>query len=68
MANVYSRATRNYYMSRICSGDTKPEMLVRNYLYSKCYRYTLHDKMLLENPVIVLNSIACKTTGAVMAV
>ncbi|MBB3057127.1 hypothetical protein [Mucilaginibacter gotjawali] len=31
MADVHSKATRSYNMSRIRSKDTKPEMLVRRF-------------------------------------
>jgi DNA mismatch endonuclease (patch repair protein) len=41
-------------MSRIRSRDTKPEMLVRKFLFSKGYRYRLYDKKLPGKPDIVL--------------
>lgn len=41
-------------MSRIRSKDTKPEMLVRKFLFSKGFRYRLHDKKLPGKPDIVL--------------
>ncbi len=41
-------------MSRIRSKDTKPEVLVRKFLFSKGYRYRLHDKKLPGKPDIVL--------------
>lgn len=41
-------------MSRIKGKDTKPEMLVRKFLFSKGYRYRLHDKKLPGKPDIVL--------------
>ena len=41
-------------MSRIRSGDTKPEMLVRKCLHANGYRYKLHDKTLPGKPDIVL--------------
>lgn len=41
-------------MSRIRSGDTKPEMLVRKYLHALGYRYKLHDKTLPGKPDLVL--------------
>ena len=34
MADVHDKATRSYNMSRIKGKDTKPEMLVRKFLYS----------------------------------
>lgn len=41
-------------MSRIKGKDTKPEMLVRKFLFAQGYRYTLHDKKLPGKPDIVL--------------
>jgi len=41
-------------MSRIRSKDTKPELIVRKYLFSKGFRYKLHDKKLPGKPDIVL--------------
>jgi len=41
-------------MSRIRSGNTKPEMLVRKFLHANGYRYKLHDKTLPGKPDIVL--------------
>jgi DNA mismatch endonuclease, patch repair protein len=41
-------------MSKIKGKNTKPEMLVRKFLFSKGYRYRLHDKKLPGKPDIVL--------------
>ncbi len=38
----------------IRSANTRPEMLVRKYLHSRGYRYTLHDKKLPGKPDLVL--------------
>lgn len=54
MADVHDKATRSYNMSRIRSKDTKPEMIVRRFLFSKGFRYRLHDKRLPGKPDIVL--------------
>ena len=54
MGDVHSKETRSYNMSRIRSKDTKPEMLVRKFLFSHGFRYKLHDKLLPEKPDIVL--------------
>lgn len=54
MADVHSKEARSYNMSRIRSKDTNPEMLVRRFLHSKGYRYTLHNKKLPGKPDIVL--------------
>ncbi|MFZ4707452.1 MAG: hypothetical protein ACOYMF_15730 [Bacteroidales bacterium] len=37
MADVHSEEVRSYNMSRIKGKDTKPEMLVRKFLYSKTF-------------------------------
>lgn len=41
-------------MSKIKSKDTKPEMLVRRFLFSQGFRFRLHRKDLPGNPDIVL--------------
>lgn len=41
-------------MSRIRSKDTKPELVVRKFLFSEGFRYRLHDKKLPGKPDIVL--------------
>lgn len=41
-------------MSKIKSKDTKPEMLVRRFLFSHGFRFRLHRKDLPGNPDIVL--------------
>ena len=54
MTDVHTKAIRSYNMSRIKGKDTKPEMLVRRFLFSKGFRYRLHDKRLPGKPDIVL--------------
>jgi DNA mismatch endonuclease (patch repair protein) len=54
MADVHSKEIRSFNMSRIRSKDTKPELIVRRYLFSKGFRYRLHDKTLPGKPDIVL--------------
>ncbi|MDE3235480.1 MAG: DNA mismatch endonuclease Vsr [Bacteroidota bacterium] len=54
MADVHSKETRSYNMSRIRSRDTKPELLVRKYLFANGFRYRLHVKDLPGKPDIVL--------------
>lgn len=41
-------------MSRVRSKDTNPEILVRKFLFSKGFRYKIHDKGLAGKPDIVL--------------
>ena len=54
MADVHDKATRSYNMSRIKSKNTKPEILVRKFLFANCFRYRLNDKKLPGKPDIVL--------------
>jgi DNA mismatch endonuclease (patch repair protein) len=54
MADVHSKETRSYNMSRIRSKDTKPELLVRRFLHKNGFRYRLHVKDLPGKPDIVL--------------
>ncbi len=54
MADVHDKKTRSYNMSRIRSGNTKPELLVRKFLHAEGFRYKLHDKKLPGKPDIVL--------------
>ena len=54
MADVHNQQTRSYNMSQIKGKNTKPEMLVRKFLFAHGYRYKLHDKKLPGKPDIVL--------------
>ncbi|WP_313611871.1 very short patch repair endonuclease [Chryseobacterium arthrosphaerae] len=54
MADVHSKETRSYNMSRIKGKNTKPEMLVRKFLFSQGLRYRLYSKKLPGKPDIVL--------------
>lgn len=54
MADVHDSATRSYNMSRIRNKDTKPEILVRKFLFANGFRYRLNDKKLPGKPDIVL--------------
>jgi DNA mismatch endonuclease, patch repair protein len=54
MADVHSPATRSYNMSRIKGKNTKPEMIVRRYLFANGFRYRLHVKELPGKPDLVL--------------
>jgi DNA mismatch endonuclease (patch repair protein) len=57
MTDVHDPATRSFNMSRIGGKNTKPEMLIRRFLYSKGFRYRLHDKSLPGKPDIVLRKL-----------
>ena len=54
MSDVHSSEVRSYNMSRIRNKDTKPEELVRKYLFSKGFRYRKNDARLPGKPDIVL--------------
>ena len=54
MTDVHNTKTRSYNMSRIRSKDTNPEIIVRKFLFSKGFRYRLHDKNLPGKPDIIL--------------
>jgi DNA mismatch endonuclease (patch repair protein) len=55
MPDVHSIAVRSYNMSKIRGKDTKPELLVRKFLFSKGFRYRLHVHKLPGKPDIVLS-------------
>jgi DNA mismatch endonuclease (patch repair protein) len=54
MADVHSIEVRSYNMSRIKGKNTKPEVLVRKYLFYQGFRYRLYSKKLPGKPDIVL--------------
>ena len=54
MADKFSKETRSYVMSRIRGKDTKPEILVRKYLFSKGLRFRKNDKRCPGSPDVVL--------------
>jgi len=54
MADVHSKEVRSFNMSKIKGKNTKPEILVRKYLFSKGLRYRLYSKTLPGKPDIVL--------------
>ena len=52
--DVHDKKTRSYNMSRIKGKNTKPEMLVRKFLFANGFRYRLNVKTLPGKPDIVL--------------
>ena len=52
--DVKSKEARSYNMSRIRGKDTKPEELVRKYLFAHGFRYRKNDARLPGKPDIVL--------------
>jgi DNA mismatch endonuclease, patch repair protein len=54
MADVHDALTRSYNMSRIKGKNTKPEIVVRKFLFKNGFRFRLHKKDLPGKPDIVL--------------
>lgn len=54
MADNHSVSQRQYNMSQIHSQNTKPEEIVRQYLFSRGLRYRKNDKRYPGTPDIVL--------------
>ncbi len=52
--DVHTRETRSYNMSQIKNKNTKPEEIVRKYLFGRGMRYRKNDKRLPGHPDIVL--------------
>ena len=54
MADIKTQESRSYNMSRIAGKDTKPEELVRRYLFSKGFRYRKNVRKLPGSPDLLL--------------
>ena len=54
MADIKTKESRSFNMSRIRGTNTQPEVKVRQYLFSKGFRYRKNDKRLPGTPDIVL--------------
>src|SRR5690554_4153497 len=54
MTDVHNTKIRSFNMSKIRGKNTKPELLVRKFLFSKGLRYRLHSKSLPGKPDIIL--------------
>lgn len=54
MSDTMTREQRHRCMSHIRGRDTKPELLVRRFLWRKGYRYRLYDKRLPGRPDIIM--------------
>lgn len=52
--DIYSKEKRSKIMSNIPSSNTKPELIVRKFLFLKGLRYRINDKRLPGKPDIVL--------------
>jgi DNA mismatch endonuclease (patch repair protein) len=53
--DIYSRRKRSEIMSKISGKETKPEILVRKFLFSHGFRYRKNVKKLPGKPDIVLS-------------
>lgn len=54
MADVHDKKTRSYNMSMIKGKNTKPEIIVRKYLFAHGLRFRVNDRRLPGKPDIVL--------------
>ena len=55
MSDIFPRAKRSVIMSKISGKETKPEVMVRKYLFAKGFRYRKNVKDLPGKPDIVLS-------------
>lgn len=54
MADIFTKQKRSRIMSKITGKETKPEILVRKYLFANGFRYRKNAKELPGKPDIVL--------------
>ena len=54
MPKEISKQNRSYIMSRIRKKDTKPELMVRRYLFAHGFRFRIHVAKMPGTPDIVL--------------
>jgi DNA mismatch endonuclease (patch repair protein) len=54
MADLRAKEIQSYNMSRIKSTNTKPELIVRRFLFSNKFKFRLHVKNRPGKPDIVL--------------
>ena len=54
MTDIFTKQKRSEIMSKIRAKNTKPEMIVRHFLFSQGFRFRLHQKNLPGSPDIVL--------------
>jgi DNA mismatch endonuclease, patch repair protein len=55
MVDVHSKKIRSYNMSKIKNANTKPELIVRKFLFSNGFRYRINVNKLPGKPDIVLS-------------
>jgi DNA mismatch endonuclease (patch repair protein) len=54
ITDIYSKQKRSEIMSKIRGKETKPEIIVRKFLFSKGFRYRINDARYPGKPDIVL--------------
>ena len=54
MSDIYTKSERSQVMSKIAGKETKPEIIIRKYLFAQGYRYRKNVKSLPGKPDIVL--------------
>ena len=54
MADKFTKKKRSEIMSKVKAKNTKPEILVRKFLFSRGFRFRIHSKTLAGKPDIVL--------------
>lgn len=59
MTDNVSKKRRREIMSSVRSTDTKPEFIVRRFLFNEGFRYRLHDNSLPGKPDIKLTKYNC---------
>lgn len=57
MVDILTKEQRSYCMSQIRNKNTKPELIVRKYIYAMGHRYRLHDKSVPGKPDIVFKRL-----------
>lgn len=55
MADIYDRNKRSQIMSKISGKETKPEILIRKFLFSKGFRYRKNVQKIPGQPDVVLS-------------
>ena len=59
MADIFTKKKRSEIMSHIKGKNSKQELIVRRYLFSKGFRYRLHSNRLPGKPDITLTKYRC---------
>ncbi len=54
MTDIFSKDKRSDIMSKISNKNTKPEILVRKYLFANGFRFRINDKRFPSKPDILL--------------